>query len=47
MRYTICLFILFLLGCSMNTASNNINNNDSVSNVEFKINKKVGVQIND
>ena len=40
-------FILFLLSCSLNTASNNINNNDKVSNVEFKINKKVGVQIND
>ena len=38
------LFILFLIGCSMNTASNN---KDKVSNVEFKINKKTGVQIND
>ena len=41
------LFILFLIGCSMNAASNNINNKDKVSNVEFKINKKAGVQIND
>jgi len=40
-------FILFLIGCSMNTTSNNIDNKDKVSNVEFKINKKVGVQIND
>ena len=40
-------FILFLISCSMNTASNNINKSDKVSNVEFKINKKVGVQIND
>ena len=41
------LFILFLISCSMNTTSNNIINNDKVSNVEFKINKKVGFQIND
>jgi len=40
-------FILFLIGCSMNTTSNNIDNKDKVSNVEFKINKKAGVQIND
>ncbi len=43
MKYIIYFFILFLLSCSMNTTSN-IN---KVSNVEFKINKKVGVQIND
>ena len=47
MKYTIYLLILFLLSCSMNTTSNNINNKDKVSNVEFKIKKKVGVQIND
>ena len=41
------IFILFLIGCSMNTTSNNIDNKDKVSNVEFKINKKAGVQIND
>jgi len=41
------LFILFLIGCSMNTTSNNIDNKDKVSNVEFKISKKAGVQIND
>ena len=41
------LFILFLIGCSMNTTSNNIDNKDKVSNVEFKIIKKAGVQIND
>ena len=41
------LFILLLIGCSMNTTSNNIDNKDKVSNVEFKINKKAGVQIND
>ena len=40
-------FILFVISCSMNTTSNNIINNDKVSNVEFKINKKAGVQIND
>ena len=38
------VFILFLISCSMNTTSNN---KDKVSNVEFKINKKAGVQIND
>ena len=47
MRYIMFLFILFLIGCSMNTTSNNIDNKDKVSNVEFKINKKAGVQIND
>ena len=47
MKYMIYFFILILIGCSMNTTSNNINNKDKVSNVEFKINKKVGVQIND
>ena len=31
----------------MNTTTNNIDNKDKVSNVEFKINKKAGVQIND
>ena len=44
MKYIIYFFILFLISCSMNTASNNKN---KVSNVEFKINKKIGVQIND
>ena len=43
MKYIMYIFILFLISCSMNTTSN-IN---KVSNVEFKINKKVGVQIND
>ena len=38
------IFILFLISCSMNTNSNNKN---KVSNVEFKINKKIGVKIND
>ena len=31
----------------MNSKSNNENNINKVSNVEFKINKKVGVKIND
>ncbi len=44
MKYIMYIFILFLISCSMNTASNNKN---KVSNVEFKINKKIGVQIND
>ena len=47
MKYIMYFFILFLINCSMNTTSNNINNKDKVSNVEFKINKKVGVKIND
>ena len=38
------VFILFLISCSMNTTSNKKN---KVSNVDFKINKKIGVQIND
>ena len=41
------LFILFLISCSMNGASNNIDNKDKVSNVDFKIIKKAGVPIND
>ena len=40
MKYMIYFFILILIGCSMNTTSNNINNKDKVSNVEFKIKKK-------
>jgi len=44
MKYIMYFFILFLISCSMNTTSNNKN---KVSNVEFKINKKIGVQIND
>ena len=44
MKYIIYIFILFIISCSMNTTSNNKN---KVSNVEFKINKKIGVQIND
>ena len=47
MKYIMYIFILFLISCSMNTVSYDKNNNDKVSNVEFKINKKVGVQIND
>ena len=44
MKYIMYVFILFLISCSMNTNSHNKN---KVSNVEFKINKKIGVQIND
>ena len=40
-------FILFLISCSMNTTSYNKNNKDKVSNVDLKIIKKAGVQIND
>jgi len=31
----------------MNSNSNKINSTNKVNNVEFKINKKVGVKIND
>ena len=44
MKYIMYVFILLLISCSMNT---NGNNKNKVSNVEFKINKKFGVQIND
>ena len=44
MKYIMYFFFLFLINCSMNATSNNKN---KVSNVEFKINKKIGVQIND
>ena len=47
LKYFVYIFIILLLGCSMNSKSNNENNINKVSNVEFKINKKVGVQIND
>jgi len=47
MKYILYFFIIFLFGCSMNTTSNNLNNKDKVSNVNFKIIKKAGVQIND
>ena len=35
------IFILFLISCSMNTTSNNINNKDKVSNVDLKLLKKL------
>ena len=44
MIYIMSIFILFLKSCSMNTTSNN---KDKVSNVDFKIIIKAGVQIND
>ena len=47
MKYILYFFIIFLFGCSMNTTISNINNKNTVSNVKFKINKKVGVKIND
>ena len=47
MKYIVYFFIIFLFGCSMNATSNNVNNKNKVSNVEFKINKKIGVKIND
>ena len=31
----------------MNSNSNKINSTNKISNVEFKINKKIGVKIND
>ena len=47
MKYIVYFFIIFLFGCSMNESSNIVNNKNKVSNVEFKINKEVGVKIND
>ena len=47
LKYFIYIFIILLLGCSMNSKSNNINNINKVSNVKFKINKTAGVKIND
>ena len=44
LQYLVYILIILLLGCSMNSKSNNAN---KVSNVEFKINKTVGVKIND
>ena len=31
----------------MNSTTNKINSDNKISNVEFKINKKIGVKIND
>ena len=47
MRFIVYFFIIFLIGCSMNATSNNKNNKNTVSNVEFKINKKIGIKTND
>ena len=44
------LLLLFLIGCSVTSSEKpkvNINKNNKVSNVEFNINKKTGVNIND
>ena len=46
-KYFVYIFIMFLVGCSMNSNSINVISSDKVSNVEFKINKKIGVNIND
>ena len=47
LKYFVYIFIIFLIGCSINSKSNNVNYSNKVSNVEFKIKKTVGVKIND
>ena len=43
--FSIFVLILSLFSCNMNVKQNKKGNN--LSNVEFKINKKIGVKIND
>ena len=47
LKYFVYIFITFLIGCSMHSDINNVNNSNKVSNVEYTINKTVGVKIND
>ena len=50
MRLLVLLLLFFLIGCSMTSSEKskvNINKNNKISNVEFNINKKTGVKIND
>ena len=47
MKFIVYLYIIFLVGCSMNSTTNKINSDNKISNIEFKINKKIGVKIND
>ena len=50
MRLLVLLLLFFLIGCSMTSSEKskvNINKNKKISNVEFNINKKTGVNIDD
>ena len=47
MNYIVYIFILFFIGCSMSSNTNIKNQNKKINNIEFKIKKKIGVQIND
>ncbi len=50
MKLLISLSLFFLIGCSVTSSEKpkiSINKNNKISNVEFKINKKNGVKIND
>ena len=44
-KITYIVIIITLLSCTMNTQINK--KSENMNNVEFKINKEVGVQIND
>ena len=50
MRLLVLLSLFFLIGCTMTSSEKskvNINKNNKINNVEFNINKKTGVNIND
>ncbi len=50
MRLLVLLLLFFLIGCSMTLSEKSkvyLNKNNKISNVEFNINKKTGVNIND
>ena len=50
MKLLLLLLLFFLIGCSMTSSEKskvNLNKNNKISNVEFNINKKTGVNIND
>ena len=50
MKLLVLLLLFFLIGCSFTSSEKpkvNINKSNKISNVEFNINKKTGVNIND
>ena len=50
MRLLVLLLLFFLIGCNVTSSEKskvNTNKNNKISNVEFNINKKTGVNIND
>ena len=50
MRLLVLLLLFFLIGCSVTSSKKfkvNTNKNNKISNVEFNINKKTGVNISD